>query len=165
MLDVFVAGADGLLQQRHSAHDLAAGAVAALVAVVLHKSGLHGMQVAGLANAFDGGDLVALVHHRKREAAVHAATVHVHRAGAALAVIAAFLGAGQMDAFTQRVEQRGARVEVAQGVVLAVDAQGQLPVPPFAAPSAGSTTGAACASGGAPARKPAAPRPEGTNVG
>ena len=35
-----------------------------------------------------------------------------HRAGAALAVIAALLGAGEMQVIAQRVEQRGARVEL-----------------------------------------------------
>ena len=123
VLDVVVRRADGLFQQRHGAHDLAAGAVAALVAVVLHKGRLHGVQVAGLADAFDGRDLVAFMHHREREAAVHATSVHVDRAGAALAVVAAFLRAGQVEPFAQRVQQCGARVEIAQRVFLAVDAQ------------------------------------------
>ena len=52
----------GSFSKRNRAHDLAAGAIAALVSVVLHKSCLHGVQIAGLAEAFDGGDLVALVH-------------------------------------------------------------------------------------------------------
>ena len=82
------------------------------------------MQVSGLPNAFDRRDFVALVHHREREAAVHAPAVHMDGAGAALPVIAAFLGAGQMDPLAQRVEQRGARVEAAQRVVLAIDAEG-----------------------------------------
>ena len=121
---MFVVGrADRFLQQRDRAHDLAAGAIAALVSVVLHKGRLHGVQVTGLADAFDGRDLVALVHHREREAAVHAAAIDVDRAGAALPVIAALLGAGEMNALAQGVEQGGARVEVAQSVVFAIDAQ------------------------------------------
>ena len=35
-----------------------------------------------------------------------------HRAGAALAVVAALLGAGQMQVLAQRIEQGGARVEL-----------------------------------------------------
>ncbi len=123
MLDVVVRRADRLLEQCDRAHDLAAGAVAALVSVVFHKSSLHSVQIARLSKAFDGGDLVAFVHHGKRKAAVHAAAVDVNRAGAALSVIAAFLGAGKVKALAQSVEQSRARVEIAQGVVLAIDAQ------------------------------------------
>ena len=42
---------------------------------------------------------------------------------ATLPVIAALFSAGEMNAFAQRVEQSGTRVEVAQGVVFAVDPQ------------------------------------------
>src|ERR1700739_3794538 len=81
----------GLLEQRNRPHDLAAGAVAALIAVVLDKCCLHGVQIFRLSNAFNRGDLVALVHHCEGEAAVHAAAVHMHGACATLAVVAAFL--------------------------------------------------------------------------
>ncbi len=47
----------------------------------------------------------------------------MHRAGAALAVVAALLGAGQVQVLAQRVEQRGARVEL-ERVRVAVDLQG-----------------------------------------
>ena len=56
--------------------------------------------------------LVALVHHRERQAGVDPPAVDDHRAGAALAVVAALLGAGEMQMLAQRVEQRGARVEL-----------------------------------------------------
>jgi hypothetical protein len=123
VLDVFLAGTDRLLQQSNRAHDLAAGAIAALVAVMLHKRRLHGMQIIGLSNPFNGGDFIALVHHREREAAVHAAAVHMHRARAALAVITALFCAGKMNPLAQRVEQSGACVEAAQRVVLTIDAE------------------------------------------
>ena len=48
--------------------DLPGRAVAALVAVVLDEGGLHRVQVVGRAQPFDGGDAVALVHHRERQA-------------------------------------------------------------------------------------------------
>jgi len=44
----------------------------------------------------------------------------VHGAGATLAVIAAFLGAGEMQMFSQGIEQRGARIDF-QRLLLAVD--------------------------------------------
>ena len=48
-----------------------------------------------------------------------------HRAGAALAVIAALLGAGEVQVVAQRVEQRGARVEL-ESVLFAVDSKRDL---------------------------------------
>jgi hypothetical protein len=47
----------------------------------------------------------------------------MHCAGAALAVVTAFFGAGQMQPFPQRVEQSGSQVETGQCVFFAVDAQ------------------------------------------
>ena len=55
--------------------------------------------------------LVALVHHGEGQAGIDAPAVHQHRAGAALAVVAALLGAGEAQVFAQGVEQRGARIE------------------------------------------------------
>ena len=63
--------------------------------------------------ALDGGDLVPVVHHREGQAGVDAPAVDQHRAGAALAVVAALLGAGQAEVLAQRVEQRHARLEPA----------------------------------------------------
>ena len=101
MLDVLIRGADRFFQQSDRAHDLAARAVAALVSVVFHKGSLHRVQVSGLSKAFDGGDLVAFVHHGKREATIHASAVYVNRTGAALPVIAAFLCSGEMDSLAK----------------------------------------------------------------
>jgi hypothetical protein len=59
------------------------------------------------------------------QAGVDAAAVDQHRAGAALALVATLLGAGQVQVFAQRVEQGGAGVE-RQFARLAVHAQGDL---------------------------------------
>ena len=69
------------------------------------------MQCSGRAEAFDGRDLVALVHRGEAEARVDAAAVDVDGAGAALAVVAAFLRAGEVQMLAQAVEQRGARID------------------------------------------------------
>src|SRR5215208_7386882 len=53
----------------------------------------------------DGGDLGAVLHDDERQARYHPASVDEHRAGAALAVIAALLGAGQVEAVPQGIEQ------------------------------------------------------------
>ena len=103
-----VAGPAGLRFGEHADRraDLAGGAVAALEAVVLDERGLQRVQRAGRAQAFDRHDLVALVHDGERQARVDAPAVDQHRAGAALPVVAALLGAGQVQVLAQRVEQR-----------------------------------------------------------
>ena len=66
----------------------------------------------------------------------------MHRAGAALAVVAALLGAGQVQVLAQRVEQGGARVEL-ERAGLAVDVRAR---PSSAARrAAGAAAGAAAA--------------------
>jgi hypothetical protein len=82
------------------------------------------MQRPGLSDAFDGGDFVTIVHHREGQAGIDPLAIDVHRAGAALAVVAAFLRAGQEKVFTQAVEERRARVD-AQPMLDAIDAQAQ----------------------------------------
>jgi hypothetical protein len=82
-----------------------------LIAVVFDEGRLHRMQVLGLAETFDGLDFVAFVHHRKREARIHAPTVDQHSTGAALAVVAALFRAGEPEMFAQRIENGGARVD------------------------------------------------------
>ena len=71
---------------------------------------------------FDGGDLVALMHDGKSQAGIHAAAVDVYRAGAALAVIAALLGAEHVQVFAECVQHRRPRVQ-RQPVVLTVDVE------------------------------------------
>ena len=84
------------------------------------------MEHAVARQSFDGGDLAALRHNGERHARERAPPVEVHRAGAAFAPIATFLGAGQADPLAQRVEQCHARVEARQPVLGAVDAQDQI---------------------------------------
>src|ERR1700743_1022581 len=83
--------APGLSPQRDPGADLPGRAVAALERVLGDERRLQRMQVAGLADAFDGGDLVAVVRHRQRKARVDAPAVDDHGAGAALAAVAALL--------------------------------------------------------------------------
>jgi hypothetical protein len=52
------------------------------------------------------------VHDGQRQARIDPPSADDHRARAALAVIAALLGAGQMQVLAQCIEQRGARVEI-----------------------------------------------------
>ena len=86
-----------------------------------NESGLQRRQQ-GVVGRLDRGDRIARMHHRECEAGINPRTVHQHRAGAALAMVAAFLGAGQAQMFTQRIQQRGPCVHPKR-MVLAVDGQ------------------------------------------
>src|SRR4051812_39875546 len=63
------------------------------------------MERAAGGKPLDRGDLGAVLHDDERQARYHPAPVDEHRAGAALAVIAALLGAGQVEPIPQGIEQ------------------------------------------------------------
>src|SRR5258708_6834041 len=78
--------------------DLPGRAIAALERVMVDERLLQRMQLSVGCEAFDRGDLGAIVHDRKRQARIDAPSVNQYGAGAALALIAAFLRAGQVEA-------------------------------------------------------------------
>ena len=71
---------------------------------------LNGVQGAGVGQAFDGLDIAAFALHREVGAALDGLAVNVHRAGAAVAGLAADVGAGQAHLFAQEVNQQGTRL-------------------------------------------------------
>src|SRR6267143_955465 len=118
-----------LLYAGDRGHDLAGGAVAALIGVVVQEGLLHRVQAAVRArDPFDSSDPLPLSLHGEREAGQHAPSIDVDGAGAALAVIAALLRAMQADLLTQSIEERCAGVEVepaARPVHLDLDGDGR----------------------------------------
>jgi hypothetical protein len=73
---------------------------------------LHRMQFVAVREAFDGRDLVTLLHHRERHARQHSASVDMNRASSTLSVIAAFLRSGEARVVSQRIKQRYTRLEL-----------------------------------------------------
>ena len=76
-------------------HDLSWRAITALEGVLVDEGLLHRMQLAVLRKPLDGGDVLALGGERQRQTGENTTTFDEYRAGAALAVIAALLAAGQ----------------------------------------------------------------------
>jgi len=103
--------------------DLTGRAVTALEAVQVEEGLLHRVQSPSPGHALHGGDLAFLGRDGQVEAGHGAAAVDQDRAGSALSLVAAFLGAGQVESLAQDVEQGGAVVD-GQRVLLAVDVQG-----------------------------------------
>jgi hypothetical protein len=83
-----------------------------LEGVAVEEGDLQVAQVLRRSQPLDGGDLIALVHHRQRQTRVDAHAVHQHRAGAALAVVAALFRALQIEVLAERVEQGGAEIKL-----------------------------------------------------
>ena len=71
----------------------------------------------------DGGDRVAVGLHREHQARAHRHAVDQHRAGAADAVLAAGMRAGERELVAQAVEQGHARLDVDRVAVLPVDVE------------------------------------------
>jgi hypothetical protein len=68
------------------------------------------MVPSGCGQAFDGGDLGAVVLHGQRVARLDGAAVQQHGAGAALGGVATHMGAGELEVLAQRLhEQRVGR--------------------------------------------------------
>jgi hypothetical protein len=112
-----------LLDHRDRRTDLPRRAVTALEAVQVEERLLHRMQLFALGHTLDGRDLTPLGRHRQLQAGDGPASVQQHGAGTALPLVAALLGAGQIQALAQGVEQGGAVVD-GQCALLAVDVQG-----------------------------------------
>ena len=101
------------MDQIDRGHDHAGGAEAALQAVVLAKGFLHRMQRRAVGGQpLDGPDLVAVGHDRERGAGFHRLAVEMHDAGAALRGVAADMGARQPQIFAQKLDQKGAGVDI-----------------------------------------------------
>ena len=95
----------GLLEEAGRGHQLAGRAEAALESVVLDEGRLQGMKRAPLGEAFDRRHPLLLHRGRQGEAGEDAASVDEDGAGAALAVVAALLGAGMVQFLAEEIEQ------------------------------------------------------------
>src|SRR5262249_47242582 len=89
--------------------DLTGRAIATLERVVVDERLLQGMQGAVPRQTFDRGHAGAILHDGEREARHNTPAVEQHRAGAALAVVATLLRAGQIEVLAQCIEQGGPR--------------------------------------------------------
>jgi hypothetical protein len=107
LADFFAGGVGVLLQQHLGADYEAGGAEAALSGAVGHPRDLQRMHVADSADTLDGGDLrvVADLAHLDEAGPGHFA-VQNDVAGAALALAAADLAAGEQQALTQHGRKR-----------------------------------------------------------
>jgi hypothetical protein len=70
------------------------------------------MQSIAVRQSFDRHDAISIVHDGESQAGVHPPAVDQNSASSALAVVAAFLRAGQVQALAQCVEERDTRLEV-----------------------------------------------------
>src|SRR5688572_31278412 len=93
------------LEERLGRHQAAGRAVAALGGPEVGEGRLQGMEPGAARQAFDRLDAAALAFEHQHDAGELRLAVHQHGAGAALAELAAVLGAGQPEVFPQHLEQ------------------------------------------------------------
>jgi hypothetical protein len=107
--------------QGHRRHDLAGRTEAALETVMVDEGLLDRVQRIAVRQPLDGRDLTAVDGGGKHHAGIHPPAIEVDGAGAALAEIAALLGAGEAEPLAQGVEQGDACVH-RQAMLVPVDA-------------------------------------------
>jgi hypothetical protein len=112
-------------EHRNGRAELSGSAISTLERVAVDESRLQGMETGVIGQALDGGHMVAVVGDGEGEAAVDTTATDEHGAGAALAVVAALLGAGQAELLAEQVEQGEAGVDD-ECVVDTVDADRDL---------------------------------------
>src|SRR5262245_11366734 len=95
-------------------------AVAALQRIARLERGLQVGDLALVGHALDGLDARSVALHREHQAAAHDHAVDAHRAGAADAMLAANMAAGEAQVLAQEIDQRLARID-ALARVLAID--------------------------------------------
>jgi hypothetical protein len=132
-------------------HDLARSAVAALERIEVDEGLLHRVELAVRPRqAFDGRHPPVVRHHCKRETGQDAAPIDMHRAGAALPVIATLLRSREADMLAQSVEERDARIDREEmGLTIDVEGNGRelvrWPLPLFSGSRLDGCDGQRCA--------------------
>jgi hypothetical protein len=108
----FAVGRVGVvLHQVERAHDHAGRAEAALQRVIVAKRLLHRVQRVAVGDVLDGLDRAALGLHRQQRARLDRLAIDMDDAGAALAGVAADMGAGEAERLAQELHQQGAPLD------------------------------------------------------
>src|SRR5581483_11092773 len=111
--DLVLAWLGVVVEELDGAEDHAWRTEAALQRVALLEGALQRVELAVVCQAFYCGDLGAVRLDGQHQAGSHALAIHQDRAGAAHAVLAADVGARQLQVVAQEVGQRAARLDVA----------------------------------------------------
>src|SRR6267378_945705 len=93
-------------------HDHARGAIAALQAVIVAERRLHRVQFVTLRDALDGGDAGSGGLAGQYGAGFDRTAVDMDDAGAALAGVAADMGAGQVQVFAKEMDEEGSVLNI-----------------------------------------------------
>ena len=100
----------GLRRHPDRRADLPRRAITALETVMFDERGLQRMQRIAVRQPLDRRDLAPIVLHRQREARQDTLAIDQHRARAARSLVAALLGAGQVQMLAEMIQQRHARI-------------------------------------------------------
>jgi len=73
---------------------------------MIDKGRLHGMKLIAVGESFDCLDFLPIGSDRKHQAPVDPPSVKMNRTSAAFSAITPLLGAGEVEAFSQNIQQR-----------------------------------------------------------
>jgi hypothetical protein len=110
---------------RYRRHDLSGGAVAALESILIDKGQLHGVKLIAIGESFDCLDFLSIGRDRKHQAPVDPPSVKMNGARAAFSAIAPLLGAGEVEAFSQNIQQSRTRFNL-NAMANAINFQGDV---------------------------------------
>ena len=127
LADRLLAGVGVAVEQRPGGHHHPGRAEAALQAVAAHEALLDRVEDAVLLEVLDGAHLVAAGHRGQHRAGLDRLAVHPGHAGAAVAGVAAPVGAGEPELVAQEVHEQQPALDLA-GDALAVDGHRHLHV-------------------------------------
>jgi hypothetical protein len=94
-----------LCHARYRRHDLSGCAVPALKSILIDKSLLHGVKLIASSQSFDRLDFLSIGSDRKHQTPINSTSVKMNRTSAAFSAIATLLGAGEVEAFPQNIQQ------------------------------------------------------------
>jgi hypothetical protein len=103
--DFRLGGRGIFFEKRHSGHDHAARAIAALHGIGTQERFLHRMKPAIALEALNGGDFARADFARRRGAGARRPSVDEYSAGPALSLAAAVFATGQREIVAQHAEQ------------------------------------------------------------
>jgi hypothetical protein len=92
---------------------------------MIDKSLLHGVKLIAFGQSFDRLDFLSIGSDRKHQAPINSTSVKMNRTSAAFSAIAPLLGAGEVEAFSQNIQQSRTGFNL-NAIANAIDFQGDV---------------------------------------
>jgi hypothetical protein len=92
---------------------------------MIDKGPLHGVKLIAVGESFDCLDFLSIGSDRKHQAPINSTSVKMNRTSAAFSAIAPLFGAGEVEAFSQNIQQSRTGFNL-NAMANAIDRQGDV---------------------------------------